>query len=483
MMFMDTKKQKIAYFIILTLTSLLLISCSSAHETFQQEESKNEEEEQDTKAEQQVIEEAENDEQTNGETRLQGKDNENKLTSQNDDSEDMSTKQDNASGDKPGKQDNHGESKPSWQDTTDENNVEDKIAKREPVKVKGIYVTAPIAGTEKIDELIQLVDETELNALVIDVKDDDGRITYAMECEAVKEIDAQIRYISDINSLIQKCKGKDIYLIARIVTFKDPYLALQHPEYAIKKKNGEVFYDKSHMAWVNPYNKQVWDYLMEVATQAALDGFDEIQFDYVRFSTDLKSNILDFGEESKEISKTEIITEFTRYACEKLTKLGVFVSADVYGTVIDSKIDQDIVGQNYTEMAKYLDYICPMVYPSHYANGVYGISIPDADPYHLIKEAMSSAKSELGVLPENNRAANRAWLQGFTASWVEGHISYGLVQIREQIKGAYEAGCDEWIIWNAAVRYPRENFLTEEEAALLEHDWNKMLQENLSKNE
>lgn len=341
----------------------------------------------------------------------------------------------------------------------------DNKKKTKRVKVKGIYVSGPIAGHSKMDELIELVDTTELNAMVIDVKNDDGRITYQLDQDTVaSQIGADINYVPDMNALVKRCKEKDIYLIARIVAFKDPYLAQQCPDYAVKTKAGEIFRDKSGLAWVNPYNHEVWDYLIEVATQAANIGFDEIQFDYIRFSTDLKSDKLDFGPEAENKSKTDIITEFTQYAYNELSDLGVYVAADVYGTIIESKIDQDIVGQNYVEMASNLDYICPMVYPSHYANGVYGIPIPDAQPYDTVKAAMQSAAKQLSVIPKENRAINRVWIQSFTASWVDGHISYGPKQIRDQIHGAYDAGFDEWILWNAAVKYQRNSLLTEEES-------------------
>ncbi len=354
---------------------------------------------------------------------------------------------------------------------------ESKDKKTEPVKVKGIYVSGPVAGIEKMDELIALVDETELNAMVIDIKNDEGRITYKMQSETVLAIESGIRYIRDIEELVQKCKEKDIYLIARVVAFKDPYLAQKRPELAVKKKNGEVFKDKSGLAWVNPYEKEVWDYLIEVSKEAAKVGFDEIQFDYIRFSTDLKSDELDFGPEAENKSKTQIISEFTRYACEALDEMGVYVSADVYGTIIDNKVDQEIVGQNYVEMASYLDYICPMVYPSHYGNGVYGIAIPDAEPYKTVNAAMNAAAKELSVLPEEERAINRVWIQSFTAIWVNGHITYGPEQIREQIKGAYDAGYEEWILWNASIKYQRDSLLTDEEALEEREAWELERQE------
>ncbi len=349
---------------------------------------------------------------------------------------------------------------------------ENGAVKKEPVKVRGIYVSGPIAGHARMEELISLVEETELNAMVIDVKNDDGRITYKMQSDTVLEIGAGIGYIQDIDALVKKCKEKDIYLIARIVAFRDPYLAEQKPELAVKTLTGEIFRDKNGLAWVNPYKKEVWDYLMEVAEGAIESGFDEIQFDYIRFSTDIKAGETTFGPEAEGISKIEIITQFTEYAYETLSPLGVFVAADVFGTVIDNETDQAIVGQDYGQMARHLDYICPMVYPSHYVNGAYGISVPDAEPYQTIFSAMSSSAETLAGIKEE-KAKVRVWLQGFTASWVPGHISYGRAQIREQIKGAYDAGYEEWILWNAAVRYERDSLLTDEEAETERENWKK----------
>ena len=355
------------------------------------------------------------------------------------------------------------------------------IARRDPVKVKGIYVSAPVAGITKMDTLIDLVDQTELNAMVIDIKNDEGKVTYKMQSDQVLEIGAGVSYIGDIEELVSKCKEKDIYLIARIVAFRDPYLAEQKPEWAVHTKDGEIFRDKSGLAWVNPYKREVWDYLLEIASQAAQAGFDEIQFDYIRFSTDIKEDEVDYGEESEDVGKIEIITEFTEYMYEELAPQGVYVAADVFGTVIDNETDQAIVGQDYVQMAQYLDYICPMVYPSHYYSGSYGISIPDAEPYNTIYAAASSSVQELKAVPEDDRAQVRLWIQGFTASWVSSHISYGREQIRAQIKGAYDAGYDEWIVWNAAVNYQPEVFLSEEEAEAERAAWDAERQETGSR--
>ncbi len=354
---------------------------------------------------------------------------------------------------------------------TGESAVQPTVQKTPPVKVKGIYVSGPVAGTAKMDDLIALVDETELNAMVIDIKNDEGRVTYKMQTDKVLEIDAGVRYIPDIEELVAKCKEKNIYLIARIVAFRDPYLAEQKPELAVKTKDGEIFRDKNGMAWVNPYNREVWEYLLEIAAGAADAGFDEVQFDYIRFSTDILEEEVDYGPEAEGVSKIDIITEFTEYLYNELSPLGVYVAADVFGTVIDNASDQEIVGQSYVRMALHLDYICPMIYPSHYRNNAFGIPVPDADPYELIYSASSASAKALSEVPENGRAKVRVWLQSFTAGWVPGHISYGPEQIRAQIKGAYDAGYEEWILWNAAVNYQPESLITEEEAETERQQW------------
>lgn len=324
---------------------------------------------------------------------------------------------------------------------------------KEPVKVKGIYVTGPVAGTDKMDELTALVEQTELNAMVIDIKNDTGVVTYKMQSETVLEIKSGVAYIRDLEGLIQKLKEKDIYLIARIVAFKDPYLAEKKPELSLKTKDGAIFRDKNGEAWVNPYKQEVWDYLMEIGTEAAKAGFDEIQFDYIRFSTDNSAGAIDYGEEAIGKTKKEAITEFTGYAYDTLHPLGVVVSADVFGTIIDNETDAAIVGQDYRSMAENLDYICPMVYPSHYAKGAYGIAVPDKSPYDTVYHAMMASQEKLAGEGDRKTAGVRVWIQDFTASWLGDYISYGPDEVRAQIQAAYDAGYEEWILWNAKNNY------------------------------
>lgn len=330
----------------------------------------------------------------------------------------------------------------------------------QPVKARGIYISGPIAGHSSMTEILEKAAASEINAMVIDVKNDMGEITYQMDSDIVAETGAAADHIKNIDGLVQACKEKGIYLIARVVAFKDPVLAEKKPEYALYTKEGEIFRDKDGLAWVNPYEKGVWDYLVEVGRQAAGSGFDEIQFDYIRFSTDSGMHNVDFGEAAEEKTKTEAILEFTEYARDALHEEGVLVSADVYGTIISSEKDAEIVGQDYVGMAAHLDYICPMIYPSHYAKGVYGLPCPDAAPYDTIYQALLESKEKLAEIPEGeHRAIVRPWLQDFTATWVPGHISYGPKQLKEQVLGVYDAGYEEWIFWNAKNRYTWDGFM------------------------
>lgn len=330
-------------------------------------------------------------------------------------------------------------------------------------KVKGIYITGPMAGHEAMADREQLAADTELNAMVIDIKNDEGIVTYKMSQPTVEELGAGTAYIRDLPELKERLKEQDLYLIARIVAFKDPLLADKHPELCIRRKDGTVFRDKNGLAWVNPYKREVWEYLVDLAREAARAGFDEIQFDYIRFPTEITDEEADYGAEAREKSKTDIITEFTAYAYEKLSPLGVQVSADVFGTVIDNENDAALVGQDYGAMARHLDYICPMVYPSHYRDGVYGIEHPDLMPYETVAAALGASEEVLNGIPEGeHRAAVRPWLQDFTAVWISHHQSYGGEQIREQIQAVYDSGCEEWLLWNAKCSYTEEGLLSED---------------------
>lgn len=333
---------------------------------------------------------------------------------------------------------------------------------RIPVKVKGIYVTASGAGSDKMGELSRMSDSKEINAMVIDVKNDFGKITYPMDSTTVTEIGSASNEIADMASLVTNLKGKGIYLIARVVAFKDPYLAEHKQELAIKNKDGSLYRDNKGDCWVNPYHKEVWDYLVEVASQAAAIGFDEVQFDYIRFPTGVGLSNVDYGTDADTKTKEAAIIEFTKYVYEKLKPLGVFVSADVYGTIISSSIDAGLVGQNYVEMSKYLDFICPMIYPSHFGEGNYGIDYPDLEPLAIVRKVLTASKTKLLQIPEGeHRATVRPWLQDFTATWLAHYQAYGGPELRAQIDGVYGAGYEEWLVWNANGNYSEDGLLKE----------------------
>lgn len=342
----------------------------------------------------------------------------------------------------------------------DENNP--ALPGREAVKVRGIYISGPMAGsTELFRNILDSAAGTEINTVVIDFKDDQGRITCPVDSPVASEIGACRPYVQDMKELIASLKERGLYVIARVVAFRDPWLAEKKPEWSLHLADGSLYRDRQGMAWVDPYRKEVWDYLVEVGTEAKEAGFDEVQFDYIRFSTEGTMRDVVFDEAvTGGRSKTDVITEFVKYAYENLASQGLFVSADVFGTIIGSDIDAQAVGQVYTEMAKHLDYICPMIYPSHYGPGNFGLEHPDTMPYETVLEALKKSQMVMDQAAEadghvSSQAIVRPWLQDFTASYLgEGnYIPYGYNEVQRQIQAVKDAGYDEWMLWSAANRY------------------------------
>lgn len=342
----------------------------------------------------------------------------------------------------------------------DENNP--ALPGREAVKVRGIYISGPMAGsTELFQNILDSAAGTEINTVVIDFKDDQGRITCPVDSPVASEIGACRPYVQDMKELIASLKERGLYVIARVVAFRDPWLAEKKPEWSLHLADGSLYRDRQGMAWVDPCRKEVWDYLVEVGTEAKEAGFDEVQFDYIRFSTEGTMRDVVFDEAvTGGRSKTDVITEFVKYAYENLASQGLFVSADVFGTIIGSDIDAQAVGQVYTEMAKHLDYICPMIYPSHYGPGNFGLEHPDTMPYETVLEALKKSQMVMDQAAEadghvSSQAIVRPWLQDFTASYLgEGnYIPYGYNEVQRQIQAVKDAGYDEWMLWSAANRY------------------------------
>lgn len=330
-------------------------------------------------------------------------------------------------------------------------------------RVRGIYVTGPMAGSSAMDNLIALVDETELNAMVIDIKNDDGNITYKMELDSAVDMGACINYIPDMEGLMAKLKEHHIYTIARVVCFKDPYLAAGKPELALRKPDKTPVTDANGLAFVNPYQEETWEYIVDVAIAASELGFDEIQFDYVRFPIGADADAADYGVDLNAYTKEQAITGFLTYAAEQFEEEDIVFGADVFGTIIGSETDVERVGQNYKTIGGIVDVLSPMVYPSHYANGVFGLDVPDAHPYETVLGALQGSGKELEEVAKEDRAVVRPWLQSFTATWVPGHIPYEGEEIRQQIQAVYDAGYEEWILWNASNRYSAEGLETAQE--------------------
>lgn len=345
------------------------------------------------------------------------------------------------------------EAKAAEQKRAEEDAFAKKEISREKTKVKGIYLTDSTAGSDRMEDIISHIDETELNAVVIDVKNDEGKLALALDSEKLQTMGTSAGTIKDLPELLRELHSHGIYAIARIVCFRDPHMAELRPDLMEQKADGSLFYDQSGMTWVNPYKQEYWDYLDAAVYGCAKAGFDEVQLDYVRFCTE--KGMQSVAHEGADCGKTEIITRFVQYMSDKAAEYGIFMSTDVFGTIIDSYEDAEAVGQNYGEMSAAADYMCPMIYPSHYGDGSFGIAHPDLEPYQTIKSAMESSEKALkkAAKEDEAQAAVRPWLQGFTAGYLENHLEYGAEELQEEIQAVYDSGGEEWLIWNAANRY------------------------------
>ncbi len=322
-----------------------------------------------------------------------------------------------------------------------------------PVKVRGIYVTGPTAGIKRMNEMVDLVVSTGMNTIVLDVKNDGGNITYKMNHPLAIELGACKRFVKNMPALLDSLHAKNIYVIGRIVCFKDAYLAKGRPDLALCKPDSTPVTDAKGQAWVNPYKREVWDYLCSLAEKAVEDGFDEIQFDYVRFPIGDDANQADYGVDMNSYPREHALNNFFAYVEKRLHNKEIIYGADLFGTVIGSDTDRDRTGQDYVDIAAMTDNICPMIYPSHYGPKTFGITIPDADPYNTIYRALKLSKKQLAQRDSSEMAVVRPWLQCFTAPWRNGHIPYKANEIRAQIEAVYDAGYEEWILWNASNRY------------------------------
>lgn len=330
-----------------------------------------------------------------------------------------------------------------------------RTAVKPPSHVRGIYISGWVAGGgEKMNRLLRLISDTDLNAVVIDVKNDFGKLTYRSGLASARRFGASSSpAISNMRQLTDKLHRQGIYVIGRVVVFNDPLLAARRPDWAIHRKDGRVWRDSHGRPWIDPYRKEVWNYNIDVAAEAASLGFDEIQFDYVRFPEGIANKPVRYAN-PEGWSRTDTIRRFLHQATPRLHRSGAKVSADVFGLVTSSQDDMGI-GQSWRAIAKEVDYISPMVYPSHYSRGMYGVSNPDTQPYAIVSHAMADAKRRNRIMEAGgvHPAQLRPWLQSFTATWVHPHLTYGQQQIKEQIRALHDQGVYDFMLWSASCRY------------------------------
>ncbi|WHX50858.1 putative glycoside hydrolase [Paenibacillus woosongensis] len=319
--------------------------------------------------------------------------------------------------------------------------------------VKGIYVTAYSAGGSRMDQLIDLLDRTELNSMVIDLKDDHGYITYKTDNTKLQELGQPQPFIRDMGALMERLDKHEIYPIARVVVFKDSVLAKKHPELSFVHSDGSVWANGKGEAFVNPYSKEVWDYNVEIAKEAAKLGFKEVQFDYVRFPEGFEKRADTLKYHKDERSRVDAVTSFVKYAKQELHPLGVKVSVDIFGYAASVPAAEGI-GQDFVKISENVDIICPMIYPSHYTTGWFNAKDPDMAPYQTIRGATIDTQKKLEPLGDKQPVI-RPWIQDFTASWLGkgNYTKYGKHEVEEQIRALKELNVDEYLLWNASNRY------------------------------
>jgi hypothetical protein len=341
--------------------------------------------------------------------------------------------------------------------------------KLEPFQVRALYVTAAVASRPNLlVKYFDMIDRTELNAIVIDLKsdlrDDLGLVYYDSQVPIVKELGTSSPNM-DIKAILAEAKARGIYTIARVHIFShDNVLADARPDWGARDRvTGEVFADyptpEIRYAWLDPWNQNVWDYNIQLSVEAAQLGFDEINYDYIRFpslefAADDKDR-LQLSREGTAQERFDNISEMLKRSQRAINGSGAFLSVDVFGYVAFQPVE--LIGQSVASMAPYTDYMCPMVYPSHFVPGEFGFDNPAEHPYEIIQKSMEAGLKQI----DGQRARLRPWLQDFTLIWVPDEllVEYGPDQVRAQINAVDDsAESVGWILYDSSNRY--------EEAAL-----------------
>jgi hypothetical protein len=315
----------------------------------------------------------------------------------------------------------------------------------QPRAVKAAYLTYfGVADKGIRGRVWDLVDKTELNAVVIDVKGDRGWIPYRTEVPLALAAGAQGPVmLRDVEGMLADLRARGVYTIARIVVFKDNVLARHRRDLAIiDTRTGEPWIDNEKLAWVDPFHEEVWAYNIAIAKEAAAKGFDEIQFDYVRFPTDGKLSAARYARQNTRENRVPAIAGFLGRARQELGAAGVFVAADIFGYTAFNDNDTDI-GQRVEDLAPHVDFLCPMVYPSGYHVGIPGYRNPVANPYAIVHESVRLVRKRSA----HATVRVRPWLQDFRDYAFDRRI-FGVPEVRAQIKASDDAGAAGWMLWN-----------------------------------
>jgi hypothetical protein len=314
--------------------------------------------------------------------------------------------------------------------------------------VRGLYVNRFAAQSAKrMKQLIALADATEINAFVIDIKDEFG-INYRTADPVVQRNAGNAGAIGDLRGLLDTLKAHRILAIARIVTFKDSVTARMNPQWTIRKADGSTWRDRQGLAWVNPYHRELWDYNVRIAEEVVKMGFGEVQFDYIRFPEPYKSLPQQVFPDAKGEEKPAALAGFLTYARARIGKLGVRTTADIFGlvTTLSGALE---VGQQWEAMSPHADVLLPMVYPSHYPRGAFNIARPNAEPYKVVFAAINRARERDEKLGITSPEHVRAWLQAFSL----GQPPYGPAELTAQKQAVYDAGYDSWVLWHPGSKY------------------------------
>jgi len=336
----------------------------------------------------------------------------------------------------------------------------------DPFQVRGIYMPLGLLTNERrVFELIDLVDRTELNAIVVDVKNDFGWLAYPSALVEIQKAGGYKAEVMDITKFLALCREKGIYAIARLVVFKDSTLAAAYPEWAARTQDGELWVDSEGSAWGDPFRAEVQDYNIAIAREVAALGFDELQFDYLRFPSDGAVGEIRYAQESTLESRTTAIREFCARLRGELEPYSVLLSADLFGLTVWVSPEEDMgIGQRVIDIAPYMDYLSPMLYPATFISGNLGYDEPLLHPYDVVYRSCVklTERIEASVPPSRTRPQVRPWLQHYSTNGV----TYGVEEMGLQKQAASDAQTYGWMFWHAAGKYDAQSFEPAKESTI-----------------